>query len=461
MQSQVSAGRWYVDSDSGIVPLSAPYDAAIESALQRQQTSLMHRHRNHTYTVDVSNFLNSYYASTSSVGVAIQCNDATQKTRMLTRYPKGNGWEYQENNSSWSAMEGCEYVEYCYSQSTTDIIIITSSAGFQLSLDFGRMKQRNLRTGKIRSIRRKGGAITQPSQPSLTPSAPVPANCFNSGSSSKNTGFSGVAHAAYPTPSAPSLPTNTAFLGGSSVAYASYPTPSAPTLPNNTPVSSLPNTSAPKSNDGDNKKSNKVYTNLLSSSPKPSDICVICQEDMFPSSEKVIKLTACSHCFHLDCIQPLLKTNSQCLKCPVCFKVSGDAEKIMGNQPVSGCTMTTSTFHGHISGLHGKALEINYHLPNGKQTADHPNPGQRYTGTSRTAYLPDTTEGREVLNLLKKAWDRRLIFAIGTSITTGQDNCVTWAGIHHKTSSDGGAYGYPDSTYLARVKGELKDRGVV
>eukprot|EP00593_Proboscia_inermis_P001392 CAMPEP_0171295334 /NCGR_PEP_ID=MMETSP0816-20121228/3918_1 /TAXON_ID=420281 /ORGANISM="Proboscia inermis, Strain CCAP1064/1" /LENGTH=123 /DNA_ID=CAMNT_0011767897 /DNA_START=445 /DNA_END=816 /DNA_ORIENTATION=- len=123
--------------------------------------------------------------------------------------------------------------------------------------------------------------------------------------------------------------------------------------------------------------------------------------------------------------------------------------------------MTTSTFHGHISGLHGKALEINYHLPNGKQTADHPNPGQRYTGTSRTAYLPDTTEGREVLNLLKKAWDRRLIFAIGTSITTGQDNCVTWAGIHHKTSSDGGAYGYPDSTYLARVKGELKDRGVV
>ncbi len=34
------------------------------------------------------------------------------------------------------------------------------------------------------------------------------------------------------------------------------------------------------------------------------------------------------------------------------------------------------------------------------------------------------------------------------------------AGIHHKTSAGGGAYGYPDDTYLDRVIDELKGFGV-
>ena len=40
---------------------------------------------------------------------------------------------------------------------------------------------------------------------------------------------------------------------------------------------------------------------------------------------------------------------------------------------------------------------IDYHLPSGFQGPEHPNPGQLYQGTSRTAYLPDNSEGREVL----------------------------------------------------------------
>ncbi|XP_027144774.1 probable E3 ubiquitin-protein ligase DTX3 isoform X3 [Larimichthys crocea] len=93
---------------------------------------------------------------------------------------------------------------------------------------------------------------------------------------------------------------------------------------------------------------------------------------------------------------------------------------------------------------------------------EHPNPGVRYSGTSRTAYLPDCKEGQKVLKLLKKAFDRRLIFTIGRSVTTGLNNVITWNDIHHKTNIDGGpqSFGYPDPDYLFRVQEELRLKGV-
>lgn len=96
------------------------------------------------------------------------------------------------------------------------------------------------------------------------------------------------------------------------------------------------------------------------------------------------------------------------------------------------------------------------------QTEQHPKPGQWYSGINRTAYLPDNKEGREVLQLLKKAFDQKLIFTVGTSRTTGMENQVTWNDIHHKTSSSGGPenFGYPDHGYLSRVRDELKAKGV-
>ena len=55
-----------------------------------------------------------------------------------------------------------------------------------------------------------------------------------------------------------------------------------------------------------------------------------------------------------------------------------------------------------------------------------------------------------MLSLLAEAFRRKLTFKVGTSITTGQPNCVVWQGIHHKTSPVGGAtsFGYPDETYF-------------
>ena len=88
--------------------------------------------------------------------------------------------------------------------------------------------------------------------------------------------------------------------------------------------------------------------------------------------------------------------------------------------------------------------------------------GTRYSGTSRTAYLPGNAEGIETLGLLILAFERKLTFLVGTSLTTGKKDTVVWAGIHHKTNTSGGVshFGYPDETYFARVKGECSDRGI-
>ena len=44
-------------------------------------------------------------------------------------------------------------------------------------------------------------------------------------------------------------------------------------------------------------------------------------------------------------------------------------------------------------------IQITYNIPDGTQGQNHPNPGERYRGTIRVAYLPDTMEGQEVLKV--------------------------------------------------------------
>uniref|UniRef100_A0A914XYI8 E3 ubiquitin-protein ligase n=1 Tax=Panagrolaimus superbus TaxID=310955 RepID=A0A914XYI8_9BILA len=59
--------------------------------------------------------------------------------------------------------------------------------------------------------------------------------------------------------------------------------------------------------------------------------------------------------------------------------------------------------------------------------------GVPFSGTTRTAYVPNDEGGRHVLNLLRKAFEHRHIFTIGDSITTGVHNVPVWV-IHHKTN---------------------------
>ncbi|PJE79492.1 hypothetical protein CI610_01528 [invertebrate metagenome] len=107
---------------------------------------------------------------------------------------------------------------------------------------------------------------------------------------------------------------------------------------------------------------------------------------------------------------------------------------------------------------------IKYEVYAGTQTHEHLNHGKPFNGAKRTAYIPDTVDGKGalVVALLKLAWDNQLTFTVGHSRTTGEENVVTWNDIHHKTRINGGAqnFGYPDPEYFDRVTDELKAKGV-
>ncbi|KAK9966112.1 hypothetical protein ABG768_003240 [Culter alburnus] len=181
------------------------------------------------------------------------------------------------------------------------------------------------------------------------------------------------------------------------------------------------------------------------------ETCTICM-DSFTDKKKL----KCGHEFCRDCISASEKSLGSI--CPVCKEVYG---KLEGNQPDGTMNVTKSR-----SSLPGYpecgSIEITYSIPSGVQTEKHPNPGQYYHGTNRQAYLPDNPEGKNVLTLLQRAFQQKLIFTVGKSTTTGAENVVTWNDIHHKTSKYGGpqSYGYPDPDYLKRVKDELKAKGI-
>ncbi|XP_029539046.2 E3 ubiquitin-protein ligase DTX3L-like isoform X2 [Oncorhynchus nerka] len=182
------------------------------------------------------------------------------------------------------------------------------------------------------------------------------------------------------------------------------------------------------------------------------DNCSICM-DIFINKRKL----SCSHEFCTECLRKAVKFSGP--TCPLCKDVFG---KVEGDQPEGTMKVKHESYHC-IPGYHGYGvIVISYDIPGGKQTKKHSNPGKGFIGAHRTAYLPDNQEGNEVLKLLERAFNQKLIFTVGTSRTTGTDDCVTWNDIHHKTNIDGGAqvFGYPDPDYLSRVKSELKAKGI-
>ena len=198
---------------------------------------------------------------------------------------------------------------------------------------------------------------------------------------------------------------------------------------------------------------------------KERDKCSIClcefYEDIFieydknPQNKKILENTSydvillencVDHFFHIECLNNLMGDKNN-FKCPICSKIYGT---LIGDMP-------EGTFYAYItpdrcSGYTCDTIVINYYFKN----------GQNYTGTTRVSYLPNNKEGREVLALLKVAFDRKLTFTVGTSVTTGRKNTVVWNGIHHKTSLFGEPtrFGYPDKSYFNRVKEELAAKGV-
>ncbi|XP_025789423.1 E3 ubiquitin-protein ligase DTX1 [Puma concolor] len=207
----------------------------------------------------------------------------------------------------------------------------------------------------------------------------------------------------------------------------------------------------------------------------PDEDCTICMERLVTASgyegvlrhkgvrpELVGRLGRCGHMYHLLCLVAMYSNGNKdgSLQCPTCKAIYGEKT---GTQPPG-----KMQFHLIPHSLPGFAdtqtIRIVYDIPTGIQGPEHPNPGKKFTarGFPRHCYLPNNEKGRKVLRLLITAWERRLIFTIGTSNTTGESDTVVWNEIHHKTEfgSNLTGHGYPDASYLDNVLAELTAQGV-
>lgn len=141
----------------------------------------------------------------------------------------------------------------------------------------------------------------------------------------------------------------------------------------------------------------------------------------------VLMLDECQdHYFHLECLVNL-KGKNDFIKCPICFKIYGIQK---GEQPEGTMIAYIDKAIKCASYENCDTIVIFYDFPS----------GAGYTGTRRQAFLPANDKGWEILGLLKECFDRKLVFKVGTSVTTGKSNTVVWSGIHHKSNISGGIF---------------------
>ena len=197
------------------------------------------------------------------------------------------------------------------------------------------------------------------------------------------------------------------------------------------------------------------FKSLSSHPTSEEEKCAICMfEFSAEDSTKIVKLHRCEgHYFHIDCIE-MCHTRAH-LRCPICGVIYGI---MTGDMPAG--SMLVARHPPDALALDGfpntPVYEISYKMQAGRR-------GEvLFPATYRAAYLPCNDEGKEILRLLIIAFERKLTFTVGTSVTTGRINQIVWNGIHHKTAVEGGPhfFGYPDPTYFARVREELAAKGI-
>lgn len=195
----------------------------------------------------------------------------------------------------------------------------------------------------------------------------------------------------------------------------------------------------------------------------PRQPCPLCRQIL--KTDVVVIALPCNHVVHLDCLNYSLMEQQEAgsqlhIQCAVCGCIYGEKH---GNQPPGSMEwgVIDKSLPGHQN---YRTIQIVYNIQSGIQGPDHPNPGHEYyaVGFPRVAYLPDSPKGRKILRLLNIAWQRKLIFTVSRSHTTGCEDVVVW-NIPHKTEMgpSNSNHSYPDSSYLTRVLRELEALGIV
>ncbi|XP_063751824.1 probable E3 ubiquitin-protein ligase DTX2 isoform X2 [Eleginops maclovinus] len=453
-----------------------------------------------------------------------QFRQDTGKTRSVRRslFAQSSGlgsgvyWEWLNDEGGWTPYETRTSIllEHSYQarQGTADL----GPHGYNYIVDLTSLAQVNKATGFRRQVRRQCNlpyplaSSGPPAIPSSSPACscqqclshsstgPMPSrsrHSFSSGSLNRpSLQATGRTAAAHPTSVYSPYPRRPLSVGGMSWG-SPWPPPasgsqlSAPLLPSSASANGLSVPSISVQLNG----STSVSSALAASAQRPEEViqrymevvagvpdedCIICMDQLSNASgyetqsteeggpsvlpDTVGKFIKCGHTLHMLCMLAMYNngTKDGSLQCPSCKTIYGEKT---GTQPKGKMEIYSigQSLPGHPD---CGTIQIIYSIPPGMQGPEHPNPGQPYScrGFPRFCFLPDNDKGRKVLELLKVAWMRRLIFTVGTSSTTGEPDTVVWNNIHHKTEmmSNLSGHGYPDPNYLDNVLSELASQGV-
>ncbi|XP_017946644.1 probable E3 ubiquitin-protein ligase DTX2 isoform X2 [Xenopus tropicalis] len=421
---------------------------------------------------------------------------------------KGISWEWMNDEACWTAYEMpiTIYLDenYCNRRPLVDL----GAFGLPYQADLNSGIQINKMTGFRRQIQRRADIpypLTSAMGPVHKSAACLCHQCLANSAAGPISGRHRHSMINLPTSSGSQL-SRTSFASSFNVGYVPYPKPSmaisksTPKLnstwlispvplqfpgpsssSNGTSIPSIPvNTQKQNSTKqalaGTATEPEKVVKKYLENVEKPpEEDCIICMETLNVASgysdavecknikpTAVGKLKKCGHTFHQLCVLAMYNNGNKdgSLQCPACKTIYGEKT---GTQPKGNMeySLIPQSLPGHQD---CGTIHIVYTIHPGTQGPGHPNPGKPYSarGFPRHCYLPDNEKGRLVLELLKLAWARRLIFTIGVSSTTGESDTVVWNEIHHKTemNSNISGHGYPDPNYMDNVVAELAAQGV-
>uniref|UniRef100_A0A8C1PF09 E3 ubiquitin-protein ligase n=1 Tax=Cyprinus carpio TaxID=7962 RepID=A0A8C1PF09_CYPCA len=518
-QAQPMAVVWEWQDDLGFWrPYTGQVSSYIEQCLQQQRGAGPNSSSSSICLAQVDPSLSAYIIDIPNLK---QFRQDTGKMRAVRRslFPQssalGSGvlWEWANDEGGWTAYEIRTSImlenSYQARQATADL----SPHGYNYIVDLTALQQVNKATSYRRHVRRQGSVPYPLASGSVIHSGPA-CSCHQCLSNSSAAGpMLGRSRHSFTAGQAnrPSLQTQHGRLPGTSSSSAYSPYPRRPLSMGNllwngpwsTPTS-VAHSSGPPQAFGHHSNglsiptvplhmngSSSVNSALAAPAQKPEEVikkymeevpgvpdedCIICMERLScPSGYEVPaecsqslqpntvgKLTKCGHTFHMLCMLAMYNngTKDGSLQCPSCKTIYGEKT---GTQPKGKMEIYSipQSLPGHPD---CGTIQIIYNIPPGIQGPEHPNPGQPYTcrGFPRFCFLPDNDKGRKVLELLKVAWTRRLIFTVGTSSTTGEPDTVIWNEIHHKTEmmSNVSGHGYPDPNYLDNVLSELASQGV-